>query len=63
MKTVQKYDTFEELKAAEKNAVNTVMSIKKHVEFTSLLQTIYTLKTERSKSALSNSLNVAKYKK
>ncbi len=63
MKTVQKYNTFQELKAAEKNAVNTVVSVKKHVEFTSLLQKIYTLKTEKSKLALSNSFNVAKYKK
>lgn len=57
MKTVEKYKTFDELKAAEKAASDTKASLKKHASFEMLVNKIYTAKTGKSIASKAATLN------
>ncbi|MGC4233203.1 MAG: hypothetical protein QM594_09510 [Niabella sp.] len=57
MKTVEKYTTFEQLKAAEKSASDTKASLKKHASFEMLVNKIYIAKTGKSIASKAATLN------
>ncbi|AHF17341.1 hypothetical protein [Niabella soli] len=57
MKTVEKYTTFEQLKAAEKAASDTKASLKKHASFEMLVNKIYIAKTGKSMASKAATLN------
>ncbi|GHB51695.1 hypothetical protein GCM10007390_00310 [Persicitalea jodogahamensis] len=50
MKTVRKFNSFEELKASEKGAENYELSLMKHEKFQEVLKQIYSISVQQKKN-------------